>query len=157
MYSQRCPSTDAASQIKPTTKNTNPKPTPKNTNQAVDFAAKHDIPRAFGSYAELCADPEVEVVYIGTLHAFHKCVARGGFTIIWGGRRMDAALNDSRLGSTPVNQSYERSHTHKFNNQGPRPPGAGGGEARAGGEARGLHGGGRGGHRQGGKFVCVFV
>ena len=52
----------------------NPPTHPPTPQQAADFATLHGIPRAFGSYAELCADPEVEVVYIGTLHAFHKCV-----------------------------------------------------------------------------------
>lgn len=42
------------------------------TPQAAAFASKHAISRAYGSYAELCRDPEVQVVYIGTLHAFHK-------------------------------------------------------------------------------------
>ncbi|KAA9004720.1 Gfo/Idh/MocA family oxidoreductase [Paenibacillus spiritus] len=39
---------------------------------AEQFAGKHGIPRAYGSYEELVADPEVEAVYIGTPHPFHK-------------------------------------------------------------------------------------
>jgi dihydrodiol dehydrogenase / D-xylose 1-dehydrogenase (NADP) len=30
------------------------------------------INRAYGSYAELAQDPEVDVVYIGTVHSCHK-------------------------------------------------------------------------------------
>lgn len=40
--------------------------------KAKAFAAKHGVPRAYGSCAELAADPEVEIVYIGTLHPIHK-------------------------------------------------------------------------------------
>lgn len=39
---------------------------------ADDFAAEHHIPKAYGGYEELVADPEVEAVYIGTPHPFHK-------------------------------------------------------------------------------------
>ena len=39
--------------------------------KAQDFAKKYDIPRAYGSYEELLADPEVEAVYISTPHSFH--------------------------------------------------------------------------------------
>ena len=35
------------------------------------FAEVFNIPKACGSYEELAADPEIEVVYIGTPHAFH--------------------------------------------------------------------------------------
>ncbi|MEV4759080.1 Gfo/Idh/MocA family oxidoreductase [Micromonospora sp. NPDC049559] len=35
------------------------------------FADRHDIPRAYGSWSELAADPEVDVVYVATPHAAH--------------------------------------------------------------------------------------
>ncbi len=35
------------------------------------FAAAHGIPNACGSYAELVADPEVDIVYVATPHPFH--------------------------------------------------------------------------------------
>jgi predicted dehydrogenase len=35
------------------------------------FAAEHGIPRAHGSYRDLVADPEVDIVYVATPHAFH--------------------------------------------------------------------------------------
>jgi dihydrodiol dehydrogenase / D-xylose 1-dehydrogenase (NADP) len=40
--------------------------------RAEAFAAKHGIERAYGSYAELARDPEVDIVYIGTPHPMHK-------------------------------------------------------------------------------------
>ena len=39
------------------------------------FAADFDIPRAHGSYEDLCSDPEVDVVYVATPHAFHAADA----------------------------------------------------------------------------------
>ncbi|XP_071384932.1 trans-1,2-dihydrobenzene-1,2-diol dehydrogenase-like isoform X2 [Centroberyx affinis] len=35
------------------------------------FAKKHSIPQAYGSYEELARDPDIEVVYVGTIHPFH--------------------------------------------------------------------------------------
>ena len=40
------------------------------------FAKKWNIPRAYGSYSELIADPEVDLVYIGTPHSHHFDVTR---------------------------------------------------------------------------------
>ncbi|MDP4095888.1 Gfo/Idh/MocA family oxidoreductase [Paenibacillus sp. P96] len=39
---------------------------------ASEFADKYQIPHAYGSYEELLSDPEVDAVYIGTPHPFHK-------------------------------------------------------------------------------------
>ncbi|POM80916.1 Dimeric dihydrodiol dehydrogenase [Phytophthora palmivora] len=38
---------------------------------AKEFANTHGFDRAYGTYEELCADPEVDVVYIGTIHIMH--------------------------------------------------------------------------------------
>ncbi|AXG81707.1 Gfo/Idh/MocA family protein [Streptomyces paludis] len=43
---------------------------------AAEFAARHDIPRAHGSYESLVADPEVDVVYVATPHTAHLSGAR---------------------------------------------------------------------------------
>ncbi len=40
------------------------------------FAAEHGFARAYGSYAELAADPEVDVVYIASPHSDHLGSAR---------------------------------------------------------------------------------
>jgi predicted dehydrogenase len=39
------------------------------------FAERHGIPRAHGSWAELAADPEVDVVYVATPHSAHRAAA----------------------------------------------------------------------------------
>jgi predicted dehydrogenase len=39
--------------------------------KADDFAAHWDVPRSYGSYDDLLRDPDVDIVYIGTPHAFH--------------------------------------------------------------------------------------
>ncbi|KAM9347752.1 trans-1,2-dihydrobenzene-1,2-diol dehydrogenase-like [Symphorus nematophorus] len=38
---------------------------------AEEFAKKHNIPRAYGSYDELAKDPDIDVVYVGTIHPHH--------------------------------------------------------------------------------------
>ncbi|MFL0566063.1 Gfo/Idh/MocA family protein [Microbacterium sp. 179-I 1D1 NHS] len=42
---------------------------------AQEFAAKYGIPRSYGSYEELVADPEVDIVYIATPHSHHLACA----------------------------------------------------------------------------------
>ena len=39
---------------------------------AREFATRHDAATAYGSYEELVADPDVDVVYVATPHALHK-------------------------------------------------------------------------------------
>lgn len=43
--------------------------------RAADFAAKHGIPRAYGAYADLVRDAEVDVVYIAAPHSEHLALA----------------------------------------------------------------------------------
>ena len=40
------------------------------------FARKWNIPKAYGSYAQLMSDPDVDMVYIGTPHSHHYEVAK---------------------------------------------------------------------------------
>ena len=48
----------------------------RSLDSAQSFAATHSIPRSYGSYDELAADPEVDVVYIGTIHPTHLSSAK---------------------------------------------------------------------------------
>ena len=50
--------------------------------KAAQFAGQYGFERSYGSYAEMIADPEVDVVYVATPHPFHKehtllCLAGG--------------------------------------------------------------------------------
>ena len=44
--------------------------------KAEEFARKWDVKKAYGSYAELMADPDVDLVYVGTPHSHHYDVTR---------------------------------------------------------------------------------
>lgn len=47
----------------------------RDKDRAEAFAAEYDFVRAYGSYEEMLADPQVELVYIATPHSHHyKCV-----------------------------------------------------------------------------------
>lgn len=43
--------------------------------RARSFADEHGIPRAHGSYTELCADPDIDAIYIATPHPQHTDIA----------------------------------------------------------------------------------
>ena len=43
---------------------------------AEEFARRFRIPRAYGSWAELAADPDVDVVYVATPHSAHREAVR---------------------------------------------------------------------------------
>ncbi len=47
----------------------------RDLDRASAFARRHGIEKAYGSYDELVADPEIDVVYIATPHAQHHAVA----------------------------------------------------------------------------------
>ncbi|XP_018600746.2 trans-1,2-dihydrobenzene-1,2-diol dehydrogenase-like [Scleropages formosus] len=38
---------------------------------AQEFAKKFNIPQAYGSYEELARDPQIDVVYVGSIHPYH--------------------------------------------------------------------------------------
>lgn len=48
----------------------------RDAGRASAFAGRHGIPRSYGSYAELVADADVDVVYIATPHTEHLPCAR---------------------------------------------------------------------------------
>jgi predicted dehydrogenase len=43
--------------------------------RAQDFAGRHGLARAYGSYAELIADPDVDVLYVATPHPQHATIS----------------------------------------------------------------------------------
>lgn len=48
----------------------------RSRDSASAFATEFGIPHSYGSYADLVADPEVDVVYVATLHPSHATHAR---------------------------------------------------------------------------------
>lgn len=52
----------------------------RSAQRARDFAATHRVPRVFGSYREMLADPDVDAVYIATPHPQHRQVAIAALT-----------------------------------------------------------------------------
>ena len=49
----------------------------RSADRARDFADRHGIERAHGSYAEILADPDVDVLYVATPHPQHHAIALG--------------------------------------------------------------------------------
>jgi predicted dehydrogenase len=47
----------------------------RSADRAATFARRHGLERAYGSYAELVADPDVDVLYLATPHPQHHAVA----------------------------------------------------------------------------------
>ncbi|WP_411720506.1 Gfo/Idh/MocA family protein [Mycetocola sp.] len=47
----------------------------RRTDAAAAFAEKYNIPNVHGSYEDLVADPEVDVIYVATPHPFHAAQA----------------------------------------------------------------------------------
>ena len=48
----------------------------RTSEKAEAFVSKWNIPKAYGSYAELIADPDVDLIYVGTPHSHHYDVTR---------------------------------------------------------------------------------
>ena len=49
----------------------------RSLDRARAFADRHGLERAYGSYAEILADPDVDVLYVATPHPQHHAVALG--------------------------------------------------------------------------------
>ena len=47
----------------------------RSIDRAQAFAARHEIERAHGSYADILADPDVDVLYVATPHPQHHAIA----------------------------------------------------------------------------------
>jgi predicted dehydrogenase len=49
----------------------------RSLDRARAFADRHGLDRAYGSYAEILADPDVDVLYVATPHPQHHALAIG--------------------------------------------------------------------------------
>ncbi len=47
----------------------------RDAQRAADFATAHGLALSFGSYRDLCRDPDVDVIYVATPHPQHKAIA----------------------------------------------------------------------------------
>ncbi len=66
---------------------------------AEKLASRFSIPRAYEGYDKLAEDPDVEIVYIGTVHSTHRDIAmyaseKGGNYFFFKKRHFDAAFLD---------------------------------------------------------------
>lgn len=52
----------------------------RSSDSAARFATEHGIPRHYGDFAALCADPEVDAIYLGTPHGTHFAYASEAIT-----------------------------------------------------------------------------
>jgi len=50
----------------------------RSADRAADFARRHGLERAYGSYAEIVADPDIDVLYLATPHPMHHALAVAG-------------------------------------------------------------------------------
>jgi predicted dehydrogenase len=68
----------------------------RDADRAAAFAGRHGLPRSYGAYEELVADPDVDIVYIATPHPAHHPCARlaleaGKHTLVEKPLALDAA------------------------------------------------------------------
>jgi predicted dehydrogenase len=68
----------------------------RDAGRSAAFAGRHGLPRAYGAYEELVADPDLDVVYVATPHpAHHACAAlaleAGRHTVVEKPLALDAA------------------------------------------------------------------
>lgn len=82
----------------------------RDISRAEEFAKKHNIKKAYGSYEEIVKDEEVDAIYIATPHPYHKelsimCLQHSKAVLC----EKPAALNSSEL--QEVIQTAERHNT----------------------------------------------
>jgi predicted dehydrogenase len=75
----------------------------RSLDRARAFAGRHGIERAYGSYAEILADPDVDVLYVATPHPQHHAVAvaalRAGKALL-----VEKAFTATTAGATEVGE-----------------------------------------------------
>ncbi len=74
----------------------------RDINKANEFGDKYNVEKRYGSYEELANDPEVELVYIATPHAFHAeqakmCIEAGKPVLVEKSFSYDAATTTEVL------------------------------------------------------------
>ncbi|MGX7677445.1 Gfo/Idh/MocA family protein [Jatrophihabitans sp. DSM 45814] len=80
----------------------------RSLDRAQAFAAAHGIARSFGSYAEIIADDDIDVLYIATPHTHHHAI---GLAAVRAGKAIlvEKAFTATMAGATElVNEARER-------------------------------------------------
>lgn len=75
------------------------------------FASKHGFEKAYGSYEEMAADPNVDVVYIATPHSHHRdhtvlCLEHGKAVIVEKAFALTAGQAAEMIGAARRNQVF---------------------------------------------------
>ena len=76
--------------------------------KADEFARKWDVKKAYGSYAELMADPNVDLVYVGTPHSHHYDVTREALLVGKPCLVEKAFMANRRLAQEIIDLAHER-------------------------------------------------
>ena len=76
--------------------------------KADEFARKWDVKKAYGSYAELMADPNVDLVYVGTPHSHHYDVTREALLVGKPCLVEKAFMANRRQAQEIINLAHER-------------------------------------------------
>lgn len=76
--------------------------------RARDFAERHSAAKHYGSYAEICADPNVDVIYLATLHAFHW---EQGLAVLQSGKHLFCE-KPLTLNAAQAQELYETAQKH---------------------------------------------
>ena len=92
----------------------------REASRASEYAARHGIPRAYGSYQDLLDDPAVDVVYISVPNSLHiewteRAVAAGKHVLCEkplasDAERLGRVLEDARRGTLHVTESLPLRH-----------------------------------------------
>jgi len=83
----------------------------RDSSRAADFARRHGFDRSFGSYEELVADPETDIIYIASPHSHHHehallCLNHGKHVLCEKAFSLNAREADEMIGTAVKNNVF---------------------------------------------------